>query len=623
MFLIGSLVLIDSGLIAAAPRFVVDDDVFTKAATDAAERLHKEGKLVSLETLLAQPPSKVPLKYPAPVSGPVTPTELYDRLRAGTVAIGELYHCHDCGNWHINLATGFTVAEGGIVSTCSHVLDYDEDEMKDAFAIAVDSEAHVFPVKELLANDPDSDTCLVRVESGSLRPLPVRAGALPGERVFCLSHPDGHYFMFTQGIVARVSQSSMSQNEDETEPHPKARPTLSLEVTSEYSPGSSGGPIADESGNVVAQVDAIDTDGDDESGPSGVVTARTATAAEEILRLAEPGNRPAAKPAAEALTATNPTEALAVLHKAIDAYEDNENDSAEDRFLKLVIGAVKNALPLMIEPDQRREFSLLTTQVLFQDPGNKELKKVLPMLKEIGSDEKASPEEKEKASNLIVSLASDAVEDAASFKRWEKQYLEHAKAFPDDPELPDLKLSLLELAEEYAFERLGDIAQTLVTDHDNDVEDAAKTALATVKIKRELKAGPLELKFTALDGAEVDVAKLRGKVVLIDFWATWCGPCMASLPKVKKAYEALHARGFEVVGISLDEDKEALETTLKKKGMTWPQYFDGKSFDGELASRFGISAIPTMWLVDKQGMLVDFEVEGGDLAGKVRKLLGE
>ena len=137
----GFTLAIGSVLFAATPRHIVDDDAFTKSATDAAAQLQKDGKLVKLETLLAQPPSKEPVKFAAPAAGPVAPTELYSRLRAGTVAVGALYECHDCSKWHVNLATGFVVAEDGIVSTCAHVFAYDDEEMKDAYAITVDAGA--------------------------------------------------------------------------------------------------------------------------------------------------------------------------------------------------------------------------------------------------------------------------------------------------------------------------------------------------------------------------------------------------------------------------------------------------------------------------------------------------
>jgi len=133
---------------------------------------------------------------------------------------------------------------------------------------------------------------------------------------------------------------------------------------------------------------------------------------------------------------------------------------------------------------------------------------------------------------------------------------------------------------------------------------------------------PFELKFTALDGREVDVQKMKGKVVLIDFWAMWCQPCVAEIPKIREAYKELNGKGFEIVGINLDSDKEPLEKFLKENGMTWPQYFDGKRFETEPARRFGISMIPTMWLVDKKGILRVVNARS-DLKGSVEKLLAE
>ena len=152
---------------------------------------------------------------------------------------------------------------------------------------------------------------------------------------------------------------------------------------------------------------------------------------------------------------------------------------------------------------------------------------------------------------------------------------------------------------------------------------------ASVKEKAEIylkQSGmlgqPLDLHFTAFDGTDVNLAGLKGKVVLVDFWATWCQPCMMELPNVKAAYTKLHGQGFEIIGISFDEDKTALTKTLKEKEMSWPQYFDGKGWENKYGKEFGIRSIPSMWLIGKDGTLRDLSA-GGELEEKAARLLAE
>jgi|GEM_PF-627437 len=130
------------------------------------------------------------------------------------------------------------------------------------------------------------------------------------------------------------------------------------------------------------------------------------------------------------------------------------------------------------------------------------------------------------------------------------------------------------------------------------------------------------LKFTAIDGRQVDTDKLRGKVLLIDFWATWCPPCMAEIPNVKSVHERYHQQGFEIIGVSADETRADLERVVKAKGLTWPQHFEGRSGEVPNLRRYGVQHFPSMWLVDKQGIIRD--VTGAvALNEKVAKLLAE
>ena len=128
------------------------------------------------------------------------------------------------------------------------------------------------------------------------------------------------------------------------------------------------------------------------------------------------------------------------------------------------------------------------------------------------------------------------------------------------------------------------------------------------------------LKFTALDGREVDLEKLRGKVVLLDFWATWCPPCMAEVPHVRAAYERFNKEGFEIVGVSFDAERARLEDVVKRENLAWPQYFDGAGRDAAPGKTFGIRHWPSMWLLDRNGV-VRYISAGAELEEKIATLL--
>lgn len=126
-----------------------------------------------------------------------------------------------------------------------------------------------------------------------------------------------------------------------------------------------------------------------------------------------------------------------------------------------------------------------------------------------------------------------------------------------------------------------------------------------------------------LNGNPLSLAKFRGKVVLVDFWATWCGPCIEELPNVLAAYKKYRAKGFEIVGISLDRNEAELRSFVVEKQMTWPQYFDGKHWDNELAVRYGVASIPTTYLLDRDGRIIGADLRGPALEEALAKILGK
>lgn len=225
-------------------------------------------------------------------------------------------------------------------------------------------------------------------------------------------------------------------------------------------------------------------------------------------------------------------------------------------------------------------------------------------IRELGDDVFAAPTEQRKAKLPALRVAID----------------ELARRIPQAPTLVNREMSYNRLLAEVdpAAARLH--MESLAKLNNEGVRRVAEGRLKVETLREQ----PLDLKFTAVDGSEVDLKTMRGKVVLLDFWATWCGPCIAELPNIQKVYRQYHDKGFEVVGVSLDSQDDAgkLKTFIKERGVPWPQHFDGLGWKNRFAQEFGVMAIPEQLLFDQQGKLVSNKARGEVLQTEVKRLLG-
>lgn len=126
---------------------------------------------------------------------------------------------------------------------------------------------------------------------------------------------------------------------------------------------------------------------------------------------------------------------------------------------------------------------------------------------------------------------------------------------------------------------------------------------------------------TNIIGQPLSLADYKGKVVLVDFWATWCPPCRAELPNLLQTYSKYHAQGFDIIGVSLDDNLQRLLAFTRTMNMPWPQTCDGQGWSGKLVARYGVYQIPSTSLVDGQGKIIGQDLRGDQLEQAVAKAL--
>ena len=115
----------------------------------------------------------------------------------------------------------------------------------------------------------------------------------------------------------------------------------------------------------------------------------------------------------------------------------------------------------------------------------------------------------------------------------------------------------------------------------------------------------------------------EGKWVLVDFWASWCGPCRGEMPNVVEAYNKYHSKGFEVIGVSFDQDKDAWVNAIQQLKMPWMQISDLKGWECAASPTYNVNAIPDNILIDPQGIITDRALRGKALHNRLEQIFGE
>lgn len=172
------------------------------------------------------------------------------------------------------------------------------------------------------------------------------------------------------------------------------------------------------------------------------------------------------------------------------------------------------------------------------------------------------------------------------------------------------------------LELMESLGQTLNKTYPGNKYVADYTGLLAEYRKLPIGSEAPEINLPDPNGKSVSLSSLRGKLVLVDFWASWCGPCRKENPFIVSIYNKYRSAGFDIYGVSLDDNAEAWKMAIQKDGLGWNQVSELKKWNSQVAKTYGVDAIPFSVLVDKEGKIIGKGLRGAELENKIREALG-
>ena len=627
---------------------------------------------------------------------------IYARTKPGVVVVGGIFKCTKCKQWHVQCASGFVVRQDGLILTNLHTVE--AFKKLEALGVMTD-DGRVFPVTSVLASSRLNDLALLQVDAGDLPPLPVADDISVGAPVYCLSHPmlpngkGNAFYSFSQGIVS----GKLTTHTD------KQQPLNVLAVTADYGPGSSGGPILNEHGAVVAVAcQAIPLSQKEGEKNVQMIWRLTRPSSSIMALLGQPAAKREPSRAKKSLVADQASHSL---HRTRRATPDKPAGAPVQNIEAgpTASGAVTFALhpcqrpavgyyrPVQIklsevppvkpkaEPDYQSKTPLYGVLQL----GDAEDNRFLVAIDEPQDGEPKIYIDRNGDGDLTsagsgvwdrrngVTLFNDNVVINVPYRTGKLPYNLCFYRFKNrlhdclfyyrnagregevvldgnryrvlvlddnaDGRFDDLQNGslIIDLNQDGKLEGSPDSAEYFHLNEPFNVRDKVwevssmsadglhitlRPSEADVPIKPYLNPGCRAPQFTGkgLDGEAIDLkaAAAESRYVLLDFWASWCGPCRAEFPTLRRAYTRYKDHGLTVIGINLDSEADRAIDAANQGKLAYPHFFDGLGWNNTVALLYRVRGIPQIYLLDSHLTIVGKNLRGAALEQRLRDLLG-